>query len=389
MKALKASAVWDPKPAYSVSEREIRLGRADSGSQVWRNPSFELADVPLPEISDTQVLVRVKRCGICGSDSHLYKTDADGYIIFSGPVRLPCVIGHEYSGVVERVGRHVRNLSRGDIVSAESIVWCGRCTPCRSGALNQCEHVELTGITVDGAFAEYVAVDELQCWKIDSLREHYTEDRLFDVAALIEPLGCAYNGMFISGGGFRPGSVVVVYGVGPIGLGAVAFARIAGASQVIAFDPIPQRLEIAKKFGADIVYDTNRLRRDNLRPRDLVAEHTGGRGAEMQVEAAGAANETMPEMECSLAPNGKIVYLGRAATDTPIMLNTLVTGANAIVGSRGHAGYGIYSYIIKLLATGRLRIDGMITASYPFDEAITALQQSVERTDGKIIVRIS
>lgn len=389
MKAFTVEAEWAPQQGYDITDQETALQRAECGSQVWRHPKFAIKDIAVPDIGCDDLLVRVKRCGICGSDTHLYETDADDYILFSGPVKLPCVIGHEYSGVVEKVGKNVRNFQVGDFVAAESIVWCGQCTACRSGAVNQCANVELAGITVDGAFAEYVKVNALQCWKINSLARQYDENTLFDIGALIEPLGCAYNGMFISAGGFKPGSSVVVYGVGPIGLGAVALARIAGASQIIAFDTIPERLKLAKDMGADLVYNVHDLAREGLRPRDIVLQETNGKGAEVQVEAAGAAGATIPEMENSLGVNGVIVYLGRAATHTPILLNNLVSGANSIVGSRGHSGYGIYPNLIKLLETGRLDVGAMITAEYEFPQVFEALKESVTRADGKILVRVS
>lgn len=389
MKAFTVKAEWEPRSDYDISTEEVSHRRAQCGSQVWRHPQFAIQDVAVPDIGDDELLVKVKRCGICGSDTHLYETDDDGYIIFSGPVKLPCTIGHEYSGIVEQVGRNVTTFRVGDLIAAESIVWCGKCTPCRSGAVNQCAHVELAGITVNGAFAEYVQVNALQCWKINSLAATYTEEQIFDIGALIEPLGCAYNGMFISAGGFMPGSTVVVYGAGPIGLGAVALARIAGASKIITFDPIPERLAIAKSMGADFVYNTDELAREGLRPRDIVMEKTEGKGAEVQVEAAGAANATVPEMETSLGVNGTIVYLGRAATHTPILLNLMVSGANSIVGSRGHSGYGIYDNLIKLLACNRLHVAEMITSVYDFTDVMTALQRSVKRTDAKILVKMS
>ncbi len=389
MKAFTVEAEWAPKPGYEISTEEKSLRRAKCGSQVWRHPRFSIKDVPVPEIGDHDLLVKVRRCGICGSDSHLYETDQDGYIIFSGPVKMPCIIGHEYSGVVEQVGRHVGNFHVGDLVAAESIVWCGKCTACRSGAVNQCANVELTGITVDGAFAEYIRVNVLQCWQINSMTARYTEDQVFNLGALIEPLGCAYNGMFVSAGGFMPGSTVVVHGVGPIGLGAVALARIAGAGKILAFDLIPERLAIARSMGADHIYDIEELSRAGVRPRDIVLEHTAGGGAEVQVEAAGAANFTIPEMETSLAANGTIVYLGRAATYSPILLNLLVSGANSIVGSRGHSGYGIYSNLIRLLASGRLNVSEMIGSVYQFSDLFAALKKSVVRTEPKIMVKIS
>lgn len=388
MQAFVVDADWAPRTGYDLTQEEQSRGRANCGSQVWRKPRFGLSERAVPEPGDEDLIVRVRSCGICGSDTHLYETDAEGYIIFSGPVKLPCIVGHEYSGVVEQVGRNVTNFQVGDYVAAESIVWCGHCAHCRSGAVNQCANVELAGITVDGALAEYTRVNARQCWKIDSLTSCYSEEEVFDIGALLEPLGCAYNGLFISAGGFKPGSSVVVYGVGPIGLGAVLLARIAGASKIIAFDPIPERLALAQSMGADHIYNTGDLAAAGIRPRDMVMEKTAGHGAEVQVEAAGAAQHTIPEMESSLAINGTIIYLGRAATSAPIMLNLFVSGANSIVGSRGHSGYGIYQNLIKLLASGRLKVKDMITAVYALPDVLQAMERSVARSDAKIIVRI-
>lgn len=386
MKALIADAEWAPREGYKVTQEELRNKRAKVGSQVWRDPVFELKDIPTPEVGDDEILIRVKRCGVCGSDTHLYETDKDGYIIFSGPAKLPCVIGHEYSGIVEKAGKGVVNFKAGDRVAAESVLWCGVCTTCRSGSVNQCERVELGGITAPGAFADYIVSKERHCWSINSLTETYGDsDTVFDVGALIEPAGCAYNGLFISGGGFQPGAVVTVFGVGPIGLSAVALARIAGASRVIAFDTIDNRLELAKKMGADYVFNVSK---SNFSPGEKILEMTSGRGAEVQVEAAGGTS-TIPEMERSLAANGKIIYLGRAATKSSINLNTYVSGADKIIGSRGHSGYGIYNNIIKLIKSDRLDLLTMVTSHFDLKDVINALKKSSDRSDGKIMVNIS
>ncbi len=384
MKALVACAEWSPKKDYNLTKREIEKKRANIGSQVWRQPFFEIKDVPTPDVGDDEVLIRVKRCGICGSDTHLYETDTEGYIIFSGPAKLPCIIGHEYSGIVEKAGSKVVNFKAGDMVAAESIIWCGVCTSCRSGAVNQCERVELAGITAPGAFAEYIVTKERHCWSINSLKEIWDDERVFDIGALVEPAGCAYNGLFVSGGGFVPGSVVTVFGVGPIGLAAVALARVAGASVVIAFDIVKERLDIAKKMGADFVFNTAS---NNFSPSDEILNITNGSGADIQVEAAGAAEFTIPEMEKSLATNGKIIYLGRAATSASINLNVFVSGANKVIGSRGHAGYGIYNNIIRLIESDRLNLDSMITLQFNFKEILNALKKSSDRTDGKIMIK--
>jgi hypothetical protein len=386
MKALVVNGEWRPKKDYPLSEDEKLRKRALIGNQVWRNTRFEIKDFPTPNLKDHEVLIKVKSCGICGSDTHLYETDGEGYIIYSGPVKLPCVLGHEFSGIIKKTGDKVTTLKAGDKVAVESIMWCGSCEPCKSGAPNQCKNIELMGLSADGALAEYVAVNEKYCWKINSLEAIYPDDNLFDIGALIEPVGCAYNGIFIAGGGFKPGATVVVYGAGPIGLGAIALSKIAGASLIIVFDVIDERVKIARDMGADFAFNIKKL--DGCNPGDKVIELTQGFGADIQIEAAGAAPQTIPEMEKSMAINGKIIYLGRAATTTPMYLDVLVSGANKIIGARGHSGYGIFPYIIKLIASGKLNLDRMITARYSFEMILEALKSSTKRTDGKILIKM-
>ena len=386
MKAFVAEADWNPRKNYALSEEERKRKRAIVGSQVWQNPRFEVKNVPTPAVKDDEVLIRVVSCGICGSDTHTYETDSDGYIIFSGPTKLPCVLGHEFSGVVEKTGSNVTGLIQGDWVAVESVMWCGKCQSCRSGAFNQCAHVELMGLSSDGAFAEHAVVNERYCWKINELRDRYEEKDVFDLGALIEPVGCSYNGMFIAGGGFNPGATVAVYGAGPIGLGAVTLARAAGASLVIAFDVEDERLAIAKQMGADFTFNVKHMADGG--PSGKVLELTRGWGADVQVEAAGAAPYTIPEMERSLSAQGKIIYLGRAATRTSMYLDVLVSGANQIIGARGHAGYGIFPSIIRMIASGKIDLLKMITAKYPFEKVSDALTASVSRTDGKIMVAL-
>ena len=152
---------------------------------------------------------------------------------------------------------------------------------------------------------------------------------------------------------------MVIYGAGPIGLGAIALSRISGASQIIAFDVIDERVKIAKEMGADHAFNTNTLG-NGYKPSDKVMELTRGRGADIQVEAAGAAPMTIPHMEKAMAFNGEIIYLGRAAASTLVHLDNLVSGANKIIGARGHSGYGIFPSIIKLIAAGKLNLEKMI-----------------------------
>ncbi len=386
MKALVAEAEWKPRVNYPLAADEDRKRRAIVGSQTWRNPRVGIKNVPAPAVGDDDLLIRVSYCGICGSDTHTYESDSDGYILFSGPTKLPCVLGHEFSGEVVEVGKDVLGFVKGDIVTSESVMWCGKCLSCRSGMLNQCENIELMGLSSNGAFADFISVNARYCWKLNGLKSRFETKDIFTLGTLIEPIGCAYNGIFISGGGFLPGSYAIVYGAGAIGLGAVLLLRTAGAAKIIAVDVVNERLEIAKKLGADHV--VNASSEDNL--EETLREMTSGSGAGIQVEAAGAAHKTMPLMQKLCAKRGKIIYLGRVDASAHVDLNHVVSGAHAIIGSRGHSGYGIYPEVIRLLQGGRLgQAKEIVTSVFPFSRILEGFASSVSRKDGKILIEIT
>lgn len=385
MKVLKAFAEWEPRRGYFPTETELSQRKAVSGNMIWRHPSISVVDEPEPKADADELIVKVKYCGICGSDTHVFESDSEGYMIFSGPARLPCVLGHEYSGEVVDFGKNVSGFKKGDIVTGESIFWCGKCLPCRSGMLNQCENVDLMGLTSDGAFAEYIRVKDKYCWKLNPLEERFPRDEVLKIGSLIEPLGCAYNGIFISGDGFLPGASAIVYGAGPIGLGSVILLRIAGAGKIAAVDVIDERLEIARKLGADYVFNLN----EGHDLENAIMDITSGWGVDVQVEAAGAANMTVPLMQRLCSKRGVIIYLGRAEPSCQIQLNRMVTGAHSLIGSRGHSGYGIFQNVIRLFQGGRLdAAKELITSEFPFSRIKDAFILSTKRIDGKILVRV-
>jgi hypothetical protein len=372
-----------------VSPTEVRSGRARVASRVWRYPTFGWENLPDAGPVGDEVLIGVRRVGVCGSDTHCLERDADGYMIFSGPTRCPVVAGHEYAGQVLAVGPEVRHLAPGDLVAAEGMLYCGVCEACRRGLPNQCPDLEMVGFSSPGAYAERILARERFCWSVNSIAERLgSAEAALDVAALVEPIACPFNGMFVSAGGFLPGAHVVVYGCGPIGLGAILLARAAGAATVLAFDVSPERCALARKMGADQVWDLGSLQADGLRPSDRVLEVTRGWGADMQVEAAGAALQTMPDIERCFAPAGRMVYLGRTGQRAPVFLDALVTGASGIVGARGHAGGGCFPAILRLIESGRLDPAPMITARFPFPETLLALERSRTRADGKIMIEL-
>jgi len=384
MKGLTLKAQWEPRPGYELSDFEKTTGKAITGSSVWRHPTLEVQEVEDPKPGPDDVLIRVKACGICGSDVHFYETDADGYILYPGLTKFPTIIGHEFSGVVEEVGKNVKYLKPGDMVTSEEMIWCGYCIPCRNGFPNHCLNLEEIGFTIPGAMAEYIVVGAKYCWKIDAIAERYgDQDKAFEAGALVEPTSVAYNALFERAGGFRPGAYVVVYGTGPIGLAAIALAKASGAAKVIAFELSQVRRELAEKVGADHVFDPCQVT-----PHQVVMELTQGEGADLQVEAAGAPDKTIPQMEKSLAINGKIVQIGRAAQRVPMYLEAFQVRRSQVYGSQGHSGHAIFPSVIRMMAAGLLDMTTIITSRFPLERALEALEKATRREDGKIMLKM-
>jgi threonine dehydrogenase-like Zn-dependent dehydrogenase len=388
MNGLVLEAKWKPRHGYEVTEFERTTGKAVTGSSVWHDPKVRLAALPDPKPGPKDVLIHPKACGVCGSDVHFVERDSDGYMLYPGLTKFPVVIGHEFSGEVVEIGKDVRDLRPGDMVTCEEMIWCGECVPCRNGYPNQCLNLEEIGFTIDGAQAEYLAIGAKYCWKIDALAERYgNADTAYEAGALTEPTSVAYNAMFTRAGGFAPGGYVTVFGTGPIGFAAIALARAAGAGKIIAFEVSPARQELARRVGADRVFNPVEVEKRGLRPRDVILEETRGEGAAMHVEAAGAPPRTVPEMEASMAIGGKLVIIGRASDRASVYLDQFQTHAAQIYGAQGHSGYGNFPNVIRLLASGRVDLLPIVTSRFPLDQAADAVHKALRREDGKILVR--
>ena len=383
MKGLVLDAEWDPKPECTISEWEQRTGKAVCGNNIWRHPKLGVRSWPDPQPGPQEVVLEIQACGVCGSDMHFYETDEEGYILYPGLTKFPTILGHEFSGKVVETGKDVELLKVGDMVTVEEMIWCGRCIPCRNGYPNHCTNLEEIGFTIPGAFANYIGVDEKFCWKIDGIAERFGDEEMaYEVGALTEPTCVAYNAMFERAGGFRPGHYISVFGAGPIGLACIGLAKAAGAGTIAAFEISPQRLELAKKVGADYVYDPR-----EVNAGDILVELSDGAGFDFHVEAAGAPHLTIPEMEKALAINGKMVQIGRAAQRVPMYLEAFQVRRFQAFGAQGHSGHETFPNVIRLVAAGRLDLSPIITAHYGLDDAVDAIAKSAERADGKIMVK--
>jgi scyllo-inosose 3-dehydrogenase len=385
MRGMVLDAKWEPKPSYAVSDWEKETGKAITGNAIWRNPKLEVRDWPDPRPGPKEVLLAIQACGVCGSDMHFYETDTDSYILYPGLTRFPTILGHEFSGKVVEVGKEVTQLEVGDMVTVEEMIWCGRCIPCRNGYPNHCTNLEEIGFTIPGAFANFIAVDEKFCWKIDAIAERFgSEQAAYEVGALTEPSCVAYNAMFTRAGGFKPGHYVDVFGAGPIGLAAIGLAKAAGAGMIVAFEVSPRRLDLAKAVGADFVYDPRQVS-----PSEVMMELSKGQGFDFHVEAAGVPEISIPEMEKALAINSRMVQIGRAAARVPMYLESFQVRRAQAFGAQGHSGHENFPNVIRLVASGRLDLRPIITAHYDLAQTVDAIAKSVERSDGKIMVHPS
>ncbi|HEX9115294.1 MAG TPA: zinc-binding dehydrogenase, partial [Anaerolineae bacterium] len=238
-----------------------------------------------------------------------------------------------------------------------------------------------------GAFAEYIAVKAKNAWKLNAVAESYgDEEKALELGAMVEPCCVAYNGVFISAGGFLPGGNVVVAGCGPVGLMSISLARAAGAARVIVMEPSPRRQEMARAMGADFVFDPIASEAQGNRPADIILGETRGDGAMMCVEAAAAGTKTYPIFEEVLAPSGKIVQCGMGAERVPISVLRLQWQRLHIHGSVGHSG-GIFPYVIRLLAAKKLDLSPMITSRFALDQAIEAVKLAEKLGDAKVMVK--
>ena len=383
MKTVTLSARWQPRQGFSLSSKDVEGKLTYLGSQVWRDPELKIVGKGVPSIESEEVLIKVKACGICGSDVHMAQSDDEGYSLYPGLTAFPVTLGHEFSGVVAKAGKKAINkrtgksYQEGEAVCSEEMLWCGSCRPCADGYPNHCERLRELGFTYDGAFAEYVRVNARYVWSLEQLRENYDENDLFLAGSLVEPTSVAYNAVIERGGGIRPGDNVVILGGGPIGLAAVAVLKRAGAARVLLSEPSEIRASLGQKMGAD--YIINPLKEDFVQ---RVLEITEGLGAKIYLEATGLPDKVFPDIEETIWQGKQIdsvaVIVARSAGKIPLTGEVFQVRRASVVGSQGHSGHGTFPRVISAMASGMNTLP-LITKRISLEmvpENITLLQTS-------------
>ena len=374
MKAIVLNAQWKPKKDSTLGQKDVDGKLTYLGSRVWKNPSIEIKEIEKPQIKDDEVLIRVKACGICGSDVHMAQPDKDGYIFYPGLTAFPVVLGHEFSGEVAAAGENAINKStgkrfvKGEAVCAEEMFWCSCCRPCADGYPNHCERLQELGFSVDGAFTDYVVVNARYLWSIESLRKTYGNgEKLFLAGSLVEPTSVAYNAVIERGGGIRAGDNVVILGGGPIGLAAAAILKRSGASKVILSETQDERASLARKMG--VVTDIVDPSKEDFAQR--VLEITDGYGADLYLEATGLPAMVFPGIEKAVwegkALNSRIVIVARADAKIPVTGEVLQVRRASIIGAQGHSGDGTFPRVISAMSAG-MDMSPLVTKTISLDE---------------------
>ena len=313
---------------------------------------FSCEDVPVPEIGADEVLIRVKACGICGSDVH----GMDGS---TGRRIPPVIMGHEASGIIERVGSGVAEWSVGERVTFDSTVVTRQDFYSQKGVFNLSDYRRVLGVSCaeyrqHGAFAEFVAVPQSVLYRLpDGLS--------FEQAAMAEPVSVAFHAVNLIPSEINDSAIVV--GCGMIGLFVVQALRIKGCGTIIAIDLDPSRLDMALKFGADHAF-----RADDPEIVEKVRAVTRGRGADIAVEVVGIT-PTVNLAINAVRKGGKIGLVGNLSPKVELPLQVVVTRQLTIYGSCASAGE--YPACLDMIASGRVKVDEMISAVVSLEEAGT------------------
>jgi threonine 3-dehydrogenase len=328
-------------------------------------PGLWLEDVPEPTIGINDVLIRVLRTGICGTDLHIYGWDAWA----QRTIPVPLVIGHEFVGEIVAVGSNVTDFHPGDLVSGEGHLVCGRCRNCLAGRRHLCAHTRGIGVNHPGAFAEYIALPMTNLW-----RHH--DDVNLDVAAIFDPFGNAVHTALA----FPVlGEDVLITGAGPIGLMAAAVVRHAGARHVVVTDVNEYRLALATRLGATRALDVR-----TSRVADAQRELEMQEGFDVALEMSGNP-AALRELLTNMAHGGRIAMLGIPAEEIAIDWNAVVFNQLTIQGIYGREMYETWYMMTMLLQSG-LDITPVITHRYPYQEYETAFATARSGEASKVVL---
>jgi len=324
-----------------------------------------LTDVPEPKMGHNDLLIKIKKTAICGTDIHIYNWDAWA----QQTIPIPLVTGHEFVGEVVEIGQHVEGFKIGDRVSGEGHIACGFCRNCRAGRRHVCRKNDSVGVTRTGCFAEYLTIPAVNAYPIP--------DQVSDsVASILDPFGNATHTALSFD---LVGEDVLITGAGPVGIMAVAVAKHAGARHIVITDVNEYRLSLAKKMGATLVLN---IQQTTL--KDAMQSLNMREGFDVGLEMSGnpkAFNEMLTHMNHA----GKVALLGFLPRDTQIDWNQIIMKGLFVKGIYGREMFETWYKMISMLQSG-LDISPVITHEFHVDEYQKAFETMLSGQSGKVIM---
>ncbi len=326
---------------------------------------LKVEDMPMPEVGAKDVLIRVKACGVCGTDVHIYEGDKG-----AAEVTPPTILGHEFAGVVAKTGAEVKGFKEGDRVCIDPNCYCGLCEPCRDGIAHYCEHMIGYGTTVNGGFAEYCAVDERQVY-------HLGGQTSFEQGAMAEPVACCLHGIDMCG--IQPGHQVVIIGGGMIGLLMLQLAKLAGAAKAALIEPVEAKREVGRRMGADVCIDP--LTQDVKKE----LEAAGMTRVRTVIECVGRASTI--EQAIEIAGNKAVVMMfGLTKPDEEIQVKPFQIFQKELVLKSSYINPYTQKRALDLIDSGRVDVSSMICEVCGMEKLEEVLRDPKVRAKGKYII---
>lgn len=319
----------------------------------------------MPPVGPRDVLIQVKACGVCGTDVHIFDGDQG-----AAEVTPPTILGHEFAGIVTKVGAEVTSCRPGDRVCIDPNCYCGACEPCRSGAVHYCRNMIGYGTTVNGGFAEYCAVNERQVYLLG-------ENTSFEQGAMAEPVACCLHGLDLCG--IRPGHQTVVIGGGMIGLLMVQLARLAGAARVALLEPVEGKREMGKRLGADICIDP--VHEDV----ETALKKAGFTWINTVIECVGRPSTIEQAIEIA-GSKAVVMMFGLTKPDETISVKPFEIFRKELELKASYINPCTQRRALDLIDTGRLDVRGMVSEVCGLERLKDVMSSPELRARGKYII---
>lgn len=332
-----------------MSERKMR-------ALVFKGPKhFEVEERPIPAISEDEILVRVKYGGVCGTDNRIYQ----GTKI----IDAPRITGHEFSGVIEEIGRNVTGYHAGQRVSVYPMIYCGKCHCCQEGRTNICVNRTTIGYEIDGGFAQYVRIpkEAIACGNVVEIPDSVSDE----IAAISEPIAAAYHG--IQQAQLQDGDTFVIVGAGPIGLFHVQLSKSVRLKKLIVIEPIEEKRRMAKEMGADLVIDP--MTED---AKALILEATEGRGADAVIIDVGVPSVLEQSIEYVKKGGRFVIFAGNPVGSKVSIDPNIIHYKELMVTGSSSSSADNQREVFRLLDAGKVDCSQMVSGVFPLKDWQTA-----------------